>query len=114
MRFSALKYPPISNSSAFAQNTGNIPAAVPSDRAGSGHAHRMSHIPGVIVQGRYDAVTPVATAWDLHKAWPRAEFRIVPDAGHASSEPGTLRCLVAATHAFAELPARRLSGAGRA
>ena len=65
------------------------------------NAHRMSHIPGVIVQGRYDAVTPLATAWDLHRAWPRAEFRIVPGAGHASSEPGTLRCLIAATHAFA-------------
>jgi len=64
-------------------------------------AHRMSHIPGVIVQGRYDAVTPLVTAWDLHKAWPRAELRIVPGAGHASSEPGTLRSLIAATHAFA-------------
>ena len=65
------------------------------------NAHGMSLIPGVIVQGRYDAVTPLVTAWDLHKAWPRAQFRIVPGAGHASSEPGTLRCLVAATHAFA-------------
>jgi proline iminopeptidase len=65
------------------------------------NAHRMSAIPGVIVQGRYDAVTPLATAWDLHQAWPRAELRIVPGAGHASSEPGTLRCLIAATHAFA-------------
>jgi proline iminopeptidase len=65
------------------------------------NAHRMSQIPGVIVQGRYDAVTPLATAWDLHKAWPRAELRIVPGAGHAASEPGTLRGLIAATHAFA-------------
>ena len=65
------------------------------------NAHRMSPIPGVIVQGRYDAVTPVVTAWDLHKAWLRAELRIVPGAGHASSEPGTLRCLIAATHSFA-------------
>jgi len=78
------------------------------------NAHRMSTIPGVIVQGRYDAVTPLVTAWDLHKAWPRAELRIVPNAGHASGEPGTLRCLIAATHAFAELPARRLLGTGRA
>lgn len=78
------------------------------------NAHRMSHIPGVIVQGRYDAVTPAVTAFDLHKAWPRADLRIVPDAGHASSEPGILRRLIAATHAFAELPARRLSGAAQA
>ncbi len=65
------------------------------------NARRMSHIPGVIVQGRNDAVTPPRTALDLHKAWPRAELQIVPDAGHASSEPGILRRLIAATDAFA-------------
>jgi len=65
------------------------------------NAHRLSRIPGVIVQGRYDAVTPAATAFELHKAWPRAQLQIVPDAGHASSEPGILRRLVAATDAFA-------------
>jgi proline iminopeptidase len=64
-------------------------------------AHRMRHIPGVIVQGRYDAVTPPATAWDLCRAWPQAELQIVPDAGHASTEPGILRRLIAATQAFA-------------
>jgi proline iminopeptidase len=65
------------------------------------NAHRLRDIPGVIVQGRHDAVTPLATAWDLHKAWPRAQLHIVPDAGHASSEPGILRRLIAATDYFA-------------
>ncbi|MGB7543743.1 MAG: prolyl aminopeptidase, partial [Burkholderiales bacterium] len=65
------------------------------------NAHRLGDIAGVIVQGRHDAVTPLITAWDLREAWPQAEFHIVPEAGHASSEPGILRRLVAATDAFA-------------
>ena len=64
-------------------------------------AHRMSRIPGVIVQGRDDAVTPPRTAKDLHKAWPRSQLQLVPDAGHISTEPGILRRLIAATDAFA-------------
>ena len=51
----------------------------------------------MIVQGRYDMVTPVRNAWELAKAWPGADLRIVPDAGHATSEPGILAALVAAT-----------------
>ena len=65
---------------------------------------RLHGIPGVIVQGRYDAVTPPVTAWDLHQAWPGSALQIVPDAGHASSEPGVMRELIAATDAlYAEL-----------
>ncbi|HUY03163.1 MAG TPA: prolyl aminopeptidase [Rhodocyclaceae bacterium] len=64
-------------------------------------AARLQGIPGVIVQGRYDAVTPPSTAWELQQAWPQAELRLVPDAGHASSEPGNLRELIAATDRFA-------------
>jgi len=64
-------------------------------------AHRLRAIPGVIVQGRYDIATPAASAWALHKAWPEAEFHLVPDAGHAFSEPGILRRLIEATDAFA-------------
>jgi len=60
----------------------------------------IRHIPGVIVHGRYDLCTPVSIAWDLHRAWPEAELRIVPDAGHAMSEPGIVRELVAATERF--------------
>lgn len=57
----------------------------------------LAGVPGVIVQGRYDMVTPVRNAWDLAKAWPGSDLRIVPDAGHATSEPGILAALVAAT-----------------
>ncbi len=64
-------------------------------------AGRLAGIPGVIVQGRYDVVTPPKTAWDLHKAWPGSELQIVEDAGHAYSEPGTLDRLILATDRFA-------------
>jgi proline iminopeptidase len=60
----------------------------------------LRDIPGVIVHGRYDLCTPVATAWDLHKAWPEAELVIVPDSGHAMSEPGIVDALVGATEKF--------------
>jgi proline iminopeptidase len=64
-------------------------------------AHKLRDIPGVIVQGRYDACTPVRTAWDLHRAWPEAQLNIVPDAGHAFDEPGILTRLVEATNRYA-------------
>jgi proline iminopeptidase len=61
-------------------------------------------IPTIIVQGRYDLVCPMMSAWDLHKAWPEAGFVIVPDAGHSSFEPGTIHELVLATDRFAGKP----------
>ncbi len=64
-------------------------------------AHKLADIPGVIVQGRYDACTPARSAWDLHKAWPKADFHLIPDAGHAFDEPGILKQLLAATDHFA-------------
>jgi proline iminopeptidase len=66
-------------------------------------AHRLAGIPGVIVHGRYDVVTPLRNAWDLKKVWPSAELRIVPDAGHAMTEPGIIHELVRATSHFREL-----------
>jgi proline iminopeptidase len=60
----------------------------------------IRHLPGIIVQGRYDVVCPVRTAWDLHQAWPEAELRIVPDAGHSAFEPGIVDELVRATDRF--------------
>jgi proline iminopeptidase len=57
-------------------------------------------IPGVIVQGRYDVVCPIMSAWDLHRAWPEAQLRIIPDAGHSISEPGIIDALVGATDQF--------------
>lgn len=62
---------------------------------------KVRRIPGVIIQGRYDVVCPMRSAWDLHKAWPKARLRIVDDAGHSSFEPGIARELVRATEAFA-------------
>lgn len=61
----------------------------------------IRHIPAVIVQGRHDVCTPMMTAWDLHQAWPEAEFVVVDDAGHSASEPGIARALRAATDRFA-------------
>ncbi|WP_374333725.1 prolyl aminopeptidase [Aestuariivirga sp.] len=63
-------------------------------------AHKLAAIPGVIIQGRYDVVTPPVTAWDLHRAWPQADFIIVPDAGHTATEPGIADALVRATDRF--------------
>lgn len=65
-------------------------------------AHKLADIPGVIIQGRYDVCTPARSAWDLHKAWPQADFHIVPDAGHAFDEPGILAQLLAATDRYAQ------------
>ncbi|MHB8530545.1 MAG: prolyl aminopeptidase [Caulobacteraceae bacterium] len=58
---------------------------------------KIRKIPGWIVQGRFDVVTPLAAAWDLKKAWPEARFEIIWDAGHASTEPGIVDALVRAT-----------------
>jgi proline iminopeptidase len=66
-------------------------------------AHRLHAIPGTIVQGRYDVVCPPKSAWDLHRAWPHAELRIVPDAGHAAFEAGTTHELVTATDGYRSL-----------
>jgi proline iminopeptidase len=62
---------------------------------------RIRHVPAVIVQGRYDVVCPVKSAWDLHAAWPESELVIVPDAGHSANEPGIIHELVSATDRFA-------------
>lgn len=62
---------------------------------------RIRHIPCVIVQGRYDVVCPMRSAWDLHLAWPEADLRITPDAGHSAFEPGNLHELITATDRFA-------------
>ena len=58
---------------------------------------RVRHIPGFIVQGRYDVVCPMTSAWDLHRRWPEARFEIVPDAGHTATEPGTIDRLLVVT-----------------
>ena len=64
-------------------------------------APRIAGIPGVIVHGRYDVVCPVANAWDLHKAWPKAKLEITPASGHSAFEAEDVDALVRATDAFA-------------
>ncbi|CAA0807412.1 Proline iminopeptidase [Striga hermonthica] len=70
----------------------------PSDSYLLDNIEKIKHIKTVIVQGRYDVCCPMMSAWDLHKALPEADFRVVPDAGHSANEPGTSEELVAATN----------------
>jgi proline iminopeptidase len=65
------------------------------------NAHRLKDIPGTIVHGRYDMVCPVNQAFDLSHAWPEAKLKIIADAGHSSSEPGTTDALLCATEQLA-------------
>jgi proline iminopeptidase len=62
---------------------------------------RIRHIPAVIVQGRYDIVCPMKSAWELHRAWPEADLHIIPDAGHSAFEPSNTHELIKATDRFA-------------
>jgi proline iminopeptidase len=65
----------------------------------------LARIPAVIVQGRYDVVCPMDSAFELHRCWPEADFRVVGDAGHSAYEPGITAELVAATDRFLRGPA---------
>jgi len=67
------------------------------------NAGKLKDIPGIIVQGRYDAICPPQTAWELHQAWPNSELTIVADAGHAVTEPGILHHLIEATDRFSKI-----------
>jgi proline iminopeptidase len=64
---------------------------------------RIRDIPAVIVQGRYDVVCPMRSAWDLHRAWPEAKLVVVPDAGHAMTERGIRSALIKETDRMARL-----------
>lgn len=72
----------------------------PEDNFLLNNVHKIRHIPAVIVQGRYDVVCPAENAWDLHRAWPEAELKIIPHAGHSVSEIGTTDALIEATDRF--------------
>ncbi|CUS56296.1 hypothetical protein L53_10905 [Hyphomonas sp. L-53-1-40] len=69
---------------------------------------KLKDIPGTIVHGRYDVVTPLSTAWALSKAWPKADLHIIPDAGHSSMEPGIVDKLIQATDDLADMYAGQL------
>ena len=64
-------------------------------------AHRIADIPGVIVHGRYDVVCPIQSAFDLHRAWPKAELIVSPGSGHSAFEAENVDALVQATDRFA-------------
>ncbi|WAL61547.1 prolyl aminopeptidase [Thermocoleostomius sinensis] len=63
---------------------------------------RIRHLPTVIVQGRYDVVCPMISAWELSQKLPEATLVVVPDAGHSMTEPGIREALLEATDRFAE------------
>lgn len=65
-------------------------------------AWKLKDIPGVIVHGRYDVICPVDQAYALHEVWPKSELNIVPDAGHALTEPGISIATIKAIDDFAE------------
>ena len=64
------------------------------------NVQKIGHIPGVIVQGRYDVVCPPVSAWELHKAWPSSKLEMIPDAGHSIIELGIAQALVKATNSY--------------
>ncbi|MCO4840048.1 MAG: prolyl aminopeptidase [Rhodobacteraceae bacterium] len=57
---------------------------------------RIAHIPGVIVQGRYDMICPPQAAYSIAQVWPACELDMIPNAGHTLSEPGITAGLVRA------------------
>jgi proline iminopeptidase len=63
-------------------------------------ASRLRQVPGTIVHGRYDMPCAARFAWQLHQAWPEADFHLIEGAGHAYSEPGILNELIAATDRY--------------
>jgi proline iminopeptidase len=64
---------------------------------------RIAHLPGVIVQGRYDICCPANSAWELHRAWPGSRLEMVPAVGHSADEPGIVDALVRATEEYARV-----------
>ncbi|KAJ3125662.1 hypothetical protein HK098_008322 [Nowakowskiella sp. JEL0407] len=67
------------------------------------NVEKFRNIPAVIVQGRYDVVCPMKSAWDLHRMWPEADFHVIPDAGHSAKEDGIRAKLVEAADKFKSL-----------
>ena len=63
----------------------------------------LKSIPNIIIQGRYDVVCPMVSAWDLHRAFPEADFEVVQDAGHSMTEEGIAAKLVEYTNKFSVL-----------
>jgi proline iminopeptidase len=62
----------------------------------------LAAIPGVMINGRFDFQAPIGNAWELKRAWPRAELVIVDEAGHAADNAGIAEEIVRATDRFAD------------
>ena len=62
--------------------------------------HKISHLPGIIVHGRYDMICPAEQAFEIHNVWQECQLHIVRDAGHAQQEPGIVDNLIKATQHF--------------
>ena len=62
--------------------------------------HKISHIPGIIVHGRYDMICPSEQAFEVHALWQACQLHIVRDAGHAQQEPGIVDNLIKAAREF--------------
>jgi proline iminopeptidase len=77
------------------------------------NAHALANIPGVLVNGRFDLEAPIANAWELDRACPRAELVIVEDSGHAGDDPDLTRELILATDRFAREPSTGSPGVQR-
>ena len=56
----------------------------------------LAGIPACIVHGRYDMTCPTKFAWEVHVAWPDADFRLIPAAGHSAREPRMLAAMIEA------------------
>src|SRR3989344_5834804 len=67
------------------------------------NVHKISHIPTVIIQGRYDMSCPPITAWELHKKLPNADFFLIPAAGHKADEPGIMEKIIEYTNKYSNL-----------
>jgi proline iminopeptidase len=63
--------------------------------------HKIAHLPGIIVHGRYDVICPLDNAWALHQMWPNSELQIIREAGHSAGERGIVDALVRATDQMA-------------
>ena len=63
----------------------------------------MRHLPGIVVQGRYDMVCPPVTAFQLHSEWDKLDLKLVPDAGHSAMEPTIRSELIKATNAYKKM-----------
>ncbi|MGO8654351.1 alpha/beta fold hydrolase, partial [Rhizobium ruizarguesonis] len=68
------------------------------------NATRLTGIPGILLQGRFDIEAPLVTAWELARAWPQSELSILPHAAHSTANPNMSAAIVAATDRFRDSP----------